>query len=275
MFLVQYSYGFFQHNFSTVCEIQDKINCFRLAPGPAHLVFILGVTNHWVTLVAYKNGCIQQDAAEGECYSHKLETADSSENRIGLVYMDSNNVPVLCYDDADIVRHIEEAERRAVEKKGKGFTDWHRAMYQQALVDQRQVVLKLAQALSGTLDLQSELVRNYMDRILDSFGSCVTKKMNGDAAMFLPLLVDWLENCHPAKSLHKTLGPMLESPHHLCAARLAQLCSWVQDNQAQLSGMEESGIQSVDKFTVVLRDINNQLKSHLCKEPARVIATTN
>ena len=148
-----------------------------------------------MALLAYKNTCTKQCLSEEESFIQKKDTSESCpHNKIGLVYLDSNNVPALSYNNADIIRHIEKAGRKENEKKGKGFTQWDRAMYQQALVDQREVVIKLARAVSGTIDIRFELIQDYVDKMLESFESCVVKKMNGDTAMYLPLLMDWLEN---------------------------------------------------------------------------------
>ena len=227
-------------------------------------MFILGVTNHWVTVIAYRNACTKQYSSEEECFSWKMDPSDNyPENRTGIVYLDSNNVPVLSYNDEDISRHIEDAERREVEKTGNGFTEWH----QQALVDQRQVVLTLARVLSGTIDLRSKLIQDYVDRMLESFESCVVKKMNGDLAMYLPLLMDWLESCHSANSLHKNLRSMLALANHVHTGGLSHLCDWVRHNQTWLCGTEESGIESVDQFKAMLTNINDLLESHVEKDP--------
>ena len=235
-----------------MCKIQDKIASFVSSPGPAHLVFILGVTNHWVTLLAYKT--------KEACHCKENNGQTCGRGRVGLVYMDSNNVPVMCYSDNDIIRHVEDQEKERMAIKGKGYDNWQRNVIRQAYIDQREIVFKLSRCLRGLNDLRQELAENYAQKVLTSFRTHVDETIQTKGVdLYIPLLLNWMETCYPPKILGDSLLPIVSHIDCLsmnCASLLGQ---WAQENASRLEDIPASGLSSVDSFLSILTAILNRL----------------
>lgn len=151
-------------------------------------MFILGVTNHWVTLYAY--------------YRTQLAEQQSVSEREGLslVYLDSNNVPVLGASDGEIDDLVTEREKKRVQIKGQGYSSWKRDVVKQAFCDQRDLVTLLARCLSGQQNLLQHALCRHWSVVLDSFEQHMASAVV-DVDIFLPLLIQWLENHHQPNSL--------------------------------------------------------------------------
>jgi hypothetical protein len=52
--LFLYAFGLFQHNIEQIKDMESDIEKFRKTKKEAVFIFYLGVVNHWVTLLAYK-----------------------------------------------------------------------------------------------------------------------------------------------------------------------------------------------------------------------------
>ena len=157
-------------------------------------MFILGVTNHWVTMYAYYT----PPPAEQGC-GHAPQGLGENAG-LCLVYVDSNNVAVLGASDSQIEDIVREKERERVRVKGCGYTPWKRGVVGQALRDQRDLVALLADCLSGEQSLPRHVVSHYWSSVVDSFQQHVAGPA-GEGDMFLPLLLQWLESQQRPHSL--------------------------------------------------------------------------
>ena len=240
-----------------MCAIQIKIDDFVSSPGPSHLVFILGVTNHWVSLLAYK--ATEQSSSSNRLNDYHEQCNKQQQQRIGMVYMDSNNIPVPGYTNEDIDALLLKQENERIKVKGKGYTDWKREMYRQAYKDQRELVLKLTQCVSGCGNLCTDVIANYISRVMKSYNECVEQRLVklGDSNLFLPLLLDWLQNHYPPQTMEETLLPMLEQNAGL--TELDPLREWARHVHAQLSLLEISGLTTIDLLQEILETILTKL----------------
>ena len=245
-FALQYAYGCIQNTVAEVCEMQEQLDRFKAGPAPNHIVFILGVTNHWLTAVAYKSERKQGTA----------DTASAMPGDTGIVYLDSNNVPVLRASDAVIRELISEAEAKRIKRKGKGYSDWKRGVIFQAFVDQRALLGILAQCLTGAKDLRMELLDSLWTIILDSYDKCVKEKLCGcsDKGLQLALLTHWLETEHRPQSMRnhqlktlRILGAGLLSSHVR-----KRIMDWIESLQPQCGC--SSGIEVLEAFAEFLSE---------------------
>ena len=273
----QYAYGRIQDTEAQVCTVQEKINTFCASDGPGYLVFILGVTNHWVMLLAYK---IPRTKAVSNV-THKHETVPeqscgdetipnlTDEDRIvlnttcrgtkvGLLYLDSNNVPMLTASNEEIVKIVEKKEAERIRCKGKGYSEWKRGVIFQAFVDQRDVVQLLAECLSGQRDLRSEMVAANWTNVLNSYDDHVLYPLanSRDANLYTALLLQWLEvHCHPRSlrdsqlSLHRFGVKSLPSQLRL------RLKHWISDSHQLLQQCSSTGFSVIELFLGVLEEL--------------------
>ena len=116
-----------------------------------------------------------------------------------MIYMDSNNVPVPGYSNEDIDAHLLKQENERIKVKGEGYTDWKRETYRQAYKDQRDLVFKLTRCVSGCGNLCTDVIADYISRLMESYNKCVKQRVIEleDSNLFLPLLLDWLQNHYP------------------------------------------------------------------------------
>ena len=261
----QYAYGFFQNGFKHVCEIQEKISEFCSSSGPVHITFILGVTNHWVVLTAYKTGepCLcgrdhthlnykKSENTVNGCHTNRHSSC--THERVNLIYLDSNNAPAIIFSDDDIVKRVEENEKEIMSIKGKGYDEWKRSMHQQAYKDQRDIVLKLASCLSGECDLRGEVAEDYTHRFLESFSAKVDDPLNSEGPdLYIPLLLNWIENFYPPQMLRE----FMFSPTFCCLSETScnKLLNWAEKNSVRLKDMPLNGLYSVELFISVLHTV--------------------
>lgn len=144
-------------------------------------MFILGVTNHWVTVYAYHN-----------------KKHSKNEPTLSLLYWDSNNISILHSSDADIEIVVNEKEKEKVKRKGYGYKPWKRAVFRQSLSDQRDLVILLSECLSGEKAFKQCVLCGLWNSVLDSFEKNVGEVEEDE---FLSLLLQWLENDYLPSSL--------------------------------------------------------------------------
>ena len=303
LLLIQSAYGFVQNSFSEVCAIQQKIDEFVSSSIPSHLVFILGVTNHWVTLLAYKTSALPSfSSARPSCHQSSSNSIISSPNlsscsstvthtvngccvskvttachcsdksvendggtlttsiRTGVIYMDSNNVPVVGYTDNDIDAHLLKQEEERIKVKGKEYLSWKRETYRQAYKDQRELVRMLTSCVSGHGNLCEYVITDCISRLINSYNSCVEQRLSelADSDLFLPLLLDWLQSHYPPKSITELLQPLLEWGGQ--SAVLDPLRNWAEHVYALVLSLETSGLEAVDQFEQILSQVTCKLR---------------
>ena len=194
---LQFGYGMFQDDPSHIKMVDAAIQVFSSSPAPSHLIFVMGVVNHWVSLLAYRPETSQQRRSlaeltlERECVGEfpsqqvlltqqyllnqinasegcgkeegilpgRLPSRGCVDSGVHLVLFDSQNKPTMVMTDEDIASKIAEWEEKDLRRKGRPYSEWERQNYQQALRDQRELLPVLAQCLSGS----STLVTEYID----------------------------------------------------------------------------------------------------------------
>ena len=177
----QFAYGCVLNSTEEILKLQETIEELRKTRG--HHVFILGVTNHWVTLYTYHR---TQSWCRGA--------------RLAMLYWDSNNLAVLGASDNDIHQLVDKKEKERMRVKGCGYTSWKKAVFTQALRDQRDLVTLLARCISGQQRFAQCVLCGHWNTVLSSFEEhMVRAKLEED--LFLPLLLQWLETQHQPSSL--------------------------------------------------------------------------
>lgn len=207
------------------------MSAFKACTGPAHLPFILGVTNHWVFSLATKSPCSGQGA------------------KVSLLYLDSGNVAVVGASAADLAHITQQKERKYVKLKGRGYSDWERSVVYQAFADQRDVLLLLARCLVGQVELPAALLCGHWTRLLHSYQEHVTKHHDDETV----LLLQWLEREHHPLSMRDC---QLELLKRLDAKVMGEelrerATEWVKGCQRQL-GDEYTGLEAMEQFRTVL-----------------------
>lgn len=151
--MLQYAYGYIQDSIAHIKKLHEAITSFRQSTGSSHLIFILGITNHWASALITKSPKNEQSAS--------------------VVYFDSCNVPVVTYTDEDIIEHMKKKEEEDIKKKGKGWTAWEHKITKQSYTDQREVLLMLASCVAGSSDLCSEMINCEVSKITQDFKTSV------------------------------------------------------------------------------------------------------
>jgi hypothetical protein len=242
--VLQYSFGIIKHTFNDVCDIHNKISAFINSPVPTHMIFILGVTNHWVTLLVYK--------------TNSTCSCGCGRDRVGVVYTDSNNVPTISYTDGDIEGHIVTQEKERIKMKGEGYPTWRKNVIRQAYHDQRAAVHMICRYISGCDDIRRDLAHDYINGMLDSFDNDVRGgvAVGGATDLYLLLLIEWLDNSHPPKVIRETLSPFLSNKEVVAMDTLNRLEVWSRETYFCLhDDIQPLGISSVDSFITVLQFI--------------------
>lgn len=235
--VLHYAYGQFNNSAASVRELQDKIDAFRSATQPVCMALVLGVTNHWLTVLAYRIPEI---------------------NRVGVLYMDSNNTPILKVSDDELntILHLKEQER--MKKKGQGYSPWQRTIRLQAWKDQRRLLDVLCECLSGKHDLRTELLDASWDSLLTSYYNsvCTHGAELGHQTICLLLLVQWLQTERHPKGIREM---QVSSLHSLGACWLTstlrdRIIRWMVD--VRCICQDTSGIEETSDLLKVLGDLD-------------------
>lgn len=207
-----------------MCAVQQRILKF-LQSQEDWLVFILGVTNHWVTLVVHK----------------------SKENGVTVFYLDSNNTPVLLASETHLEGLVQAREVKYAKRKGKPYSQWKRKVLYQSFEDQRDVVNLLVRCVSGEKDLRGELTTQSWSKLLDSYYQHVGRR-GDDADLHLASLIEWLEDHYPSKVIHSHHLNILSQFHpHMAKEVLVRIHQWSKDcdNHSKEKGC---GLENVVSF---------------------------
>lgn len=225
MFLLQYAYGLLQSNKEEVCAIQERISKMHRLPED-NLVFLLGVTNHWVTLFVHK----------------------SKENGISVFYLDSNNEPVLMASETNLRSLVQARENKHIKRKGHSYSPWKKKVLYQSFVDQRDVVEILVKCVSGKVDLRGEMAIQTWNKLLDSY-DCVVKNSNEDnnRDLLFARLIEWLQEHYPSKVIIDHHMEILRQFHQLMDKHvLLRIKEWI-NSCAQLIP-DACGLESLESF---------------------------
>lgn len=252
---LQYAYGCIQDTEPQVCAVQARITKFREAPAPTHLVFILGVTNHWVTLLVTKSRRGEKCETSPALDLDNTVRERSASEKISLIYLDSNNAPVLTASDVDLLGLVHKKEKERVQRKGKGWSEWKRGVVYQAFIDQRALVGMLADCLCDSGDLRGELLRVSWSRMLDSYDQSVGARLSGskDTGLYVALLLHWLEGQYHPQTIRDTHLGMLHrlGPDWLGQKVRERVELWIQHCRRMLEGYT-TGLGLVDLFASVV-----------------------
>ena len=227
MHTLQFAYGLLQNNEDEICAVQKRILKLRQSVED-HLVFVLGVTNHWVTLAVKKR-------KESLC----------------TFYLDSNNEPVLMAPGNMLERLVEIREEKYTKRKGQPYSDWKRKVLYQSFVDQRDLVDLLLKCVSGEKDLREELTIQNWTKLIDSFCQVV----NGDKDSHLAGLITWLQEHYPSSVLMSHHVEMLSQFHkHLNKDILLHIKKWAEDC-SQHAEEKQSGLENVEAFYSIVEKV--------------------
>lgn len=155
-----------------VLKQQESIDFFRTTRTECVLGFMMGVTNHWVSLVAHHIGGYRE-----------------------YFFLDSRNRPYLHFTEEQIVQLYEEIGQERVHLGKKPFTNWELTVAHQGVKDIQQSVRILMSCLVGQTTLPQVVVSCKVQHLLDNFD-----QMPGDS--FLDRLELFFEAGFPAKFIH-------------------------------------------------------------------------
>lgn len=240
---LQYAYGQFNNNVASICELQDKIEALRSASQPTCMALVLGVTNHWLTVLAYRIPGTAQ---------------------VGVLYMDSNNTPVLKASDEELNRMLHLKEQERIKNKGQGYSPWQRTIKLQAWKDQRCLLDVLSECFSGTHNLRTELLDGSWNSLLESYYSnvCSHGVELGHQTMCLLLLVQWLQTERHPKGIREMQVSFLHrvGAHWLSAKLRGKIIKWmvdVRDVCQDYSGI--GGVEETNDLLKVLDELEQSL----------------
>lgn len=207
-------------------------------------MFILGITNHWVTLLLCK-----------------------SSHNVGVLYLDSNNEPVLLASDDDLQKLVAQREEKHIKKKGTPYSDWKRGNILQGFVDQRNFVKLIWECAAGIRDLRSELLTTSWCRIIDSYNYCVSSVLNEsrDNGLYTALLLQWLEQHYCPQTIKNTHITLLHSLGLTLSEEpvIAKVKSWAEHCQQYILERDNTscGIESVDRFNMCICQLMTALNN--------------
>lgn len=251
--MLQYAYGQFNSSVASICELQDKIDVFCTAAHPVSMAVVLGVTNHWLTVLAYRIP---------DC------------GRVGVLYMDSNNTPILRVSDEELNRILVTKEQDKIRRKGEGYSPWQRTIRLQAWKDQRRVLDVLSYCLSGKHNLRTELLDSSWGSLLDSYYSCVCSHgegpqtiCTGHQTMCLLLLVQWLQVERHPKSISEVQVALLRQVgvQWVSTKLLAKVIRWMGDVRDVCKC--SSGIEETNTLLLVLDELEECIKQQHSNNP--------
>lgn len=172
--VMQYAYGYIQDSVTHIKKLHQVLTSFKDSTCSSHLIFILGITNHWASALITKD-------------------VKNKKQSVSVVYFDSCNVPVVTYTDKDIVDHMKKKEEEDIKKKGKGWTEWEVKITKQSYIDQREVVHMLACCAAGSSNLCSEVINCEVDKMTKDFNSSVVDQWKDLVSSQLHNTI-WTEN---------------------------------------------------------------------------------
>ena len=245
----QYAYGQFHSNVASICELQDKIDMFCTSTHSIHMAMILGVTNHWLTVLAYKVPATGQ---------------------VGVLYLDSNNTPILRASDEELNRILASKEQEKMKKRGEGYTTWQRTIKLQAWKDQRHLLDVLSDCLSGRHNLRTELLDSTWRSLLDSYYSnvCTHGARSGHHTICLLQLVQWLQVERRPKAIREVQLSFLHQVggHWLSPTVHTRIMTWVEDIH-QVSQCT-CGIEEINELLKIIDELVESLLTEPVKSPS-------
>lgn len=115
-----FSFGQFQNTKEEILQIHKSIQEFKTTWKESVLVFVLGVVNHWMPLVIYKEG----EGAKPEFY-----------------FFDSWNLPLLDWDDLEVEDKINQLDDEHYQITGKKRRPaFNTEFYKHSVYDTRMIV---------------------------------------------------------------------------------------------------------------------------------------
>ena len=222
---LQYAYGLLQDSCNHITHIQECIDTFRCTRDSTRLVFIIGVTNHWVALLAYKTSC--------NLY------------KMGLLYLDSNNDVVLGASTEHLEILVAKRERKRQEKKGTKYTAWERKILLQSFKDQRDIVHLLGECLVGRANLCQEHVTRTWEALLDSYNEEVINPLKDEfigSDFHTGLVLQWLEVHYQPTVIINNQFSILETLglHNVKGNVKKRLLEWLDSCRSALHGINDS-----------------------------------
>lgn len=150
----------------------------------------MGITNHWASALITKD-------------------TKNKKQSVSLVYFDSCNVPVVTYNNEDIMDYMKKKEEERIKKKGKGWTAWEHEIAKQSCIDQREVLHMLASCAAGSSDLCSEMINHEVDKITQDFKSNVVDQWKELVCIFVT-------KYHERKLSHRQCSTLLSWIDIIC-----------------------------------------------------------
>ena len=228
----QYAYGLINSSIDEVCAIQKRIVEFCRSKED-RVAFILGVTNHWVTLVVEKR----------------------RKSSLHAFYLDSNNEPVLIATNSQLRTLVETREQKYIKRKGLPYTTWKRNVLYQSFVDQRDIAELLVRCVSQETDIRGEMSKQMWNKLLDSFYEHVNVR-DGDHDLFVACLVEWIEQHYPTKAIHDEPIQLLTCYHQLLdKTTLRRLREWVIVCELYSIHTSQVGIDIIEVFYSIIDKI--------------------
>lgn len=208
------------------------------------MVLVLGVTNHWLTVLTYRI---------------------PSTARVGVLYLDSNNTPVLKVSDEELDRILHFKEQERVKNRGQGYSPWQRTIKVQAWKDQRRLLDVLSECFSGTHNLRTELLDASWNSLLESYyGNVCTHGTELDhQTMCLLLLVQWLQSERPPKGIREMQVSCLHrvGAQWLSAKLRDKIIKWMSD--VRYVCRDSTGIEEPNELLKVLDGLEQSLVQNI------------
>jgi hypothetical protein len=136
-----------QMSSNEIVSLQESIDKFISAENKeVVLCIMLGVTNHWTTLLAHK-------------YNSFTE----------YFFMDSRNVPYLNYTEDQIAQHVEESNQKRREDGRKILTPFQIMINKQSVADLQRTLEILMNCLLGNTTLPSVVIEDKIGYMLENY----------------------------------------------------------------------------------------------------------
>ena len=195
--VIGFQFGSLQMERGDVMKVQRAIDDFLVAKGEGVLGFMMGVTNHWVSLVAHCVGGFRE-----------------------FVFLDSRNRNYLKFDEAAIVSLYETVQRERIETGRKPLNNWELTVAHQGVKDIQSAVHILMECLTGRTTLPQVVVTHKVQHLLQNF-----EETPGDS--FIEKLETFFRAGFPAKFIYDDyVAHLLSYPQSAlsppCKQRLSQ-----------------------------------------------------